>query len=115
MPTGLKYDSMTLMKTLSRSHWILRKHALLIAGLFLTVYFSYHIVYGARSFTQLRALEAEVALRDQELFEVRSDREMQESKVRMMRPGSLSRDLLEERARVVLGYKRADEFLLLGN
>lgn len=106
---------MTLMKTLSRSHWIIRKHALLAAGLFLTVYFSYHIAYGARSYTQLRSLTAEVGAREQELFEVRSDREMLESRVRMMRPGSLSRDLLEERARVILGYKRSDEFLLLGN
>lgn len=106
---------MTLMKTLSRTHWIIRKNALLAAGLILTVYFSYHIAYGARSYTQLQALRADVDVREQELFEVRSDRELQESKVRMMRPGSLSRDLLEERARVVLGYKRTDEFLLLRN
>lgn len=103
------------MKTLSRTHWIVRKHALLAAGIFLTVYFSYHVAYGVRSYTQLQTLQAEVVSREQKLFEVRSDREMLESRVRMMRPGSLSRDLLEERARTILGYKSADEFLLLGN
>ncbi|MCB1592568.1 MAG: septum formation initiator family protein [Alphaproteobacteria bacterium] len=81
----------------------------------MTVYFSYHVAYGVRSYTQLQTLQAEVVSREQKLFEVRSDREMLESRVRMMRPGSLSRDLLEERARTILGYKSADEFLLLGN
>lgn len=103
------------MKTLSRHRQLLKKNALLLAGLCLTVYFTYHIFYGARSYTQLRTLETEIVQREQELFEVRSDREMLESKVRMMRPGSLSRDLLEERARIVLGYKYADEYQLLRN
>ena len=103
------------MKTLSRTHWIVRKHALLAAGIFLTVYFSYHVAYGVRSYTQLQTLQAEVVSREQKLFEVRSDREMLESRVRMMRPGSLSRDLLEERARIVLVYKYADEYQLLRN
>ncbi len=103
------------MKTLSRHRQLLKKNTLLIVGMFLTVYFTYHIFYGARGYTQLQALQSEIAQREQELFEVRSDREMLESKVRMMRPGSLSRDLLEERARVVLGYKYADEYQLLRN
>lgn len=38
-----------------------------------------------------------------------------EKKVVMMRPGSIDRDLLEERARHVLGFRHADELILLQN
>ena len=38
-----------------------------------------------------------------------------EDKVQMMRPATLSADMLEEQARAILGYKHKDEFVVLDN
>ncbi len=38
-----------------------------------------------------------------------------EGRVIMMRPGSINKDLLEERVRLVLGYKHKDELTILSN
>ena len=41
------------------------------------------------------------------------EREKLENKVVMMRPGSINKDLLEERIRSVLGYSYENEIILL--
>lgn len=38
-----------------------------------------------------------------------------EDKVKMMRPGSVNKDLLEEQARLTLGYTHADELVVVRN
>lgn len=40
-------------------------------------------------------------------------RQSLENKVAMLRPGSIDPDLLEERARAVLGYQHIDEYVLI--
>ena len=44
---------------------------------------------------------------------VTAERQKLETKVVMMRPGSINKDLLEERIRSVLGYRYEDEIILL--
>lgn len=49
-----------------------------------------------------------------EQFEVLSkERAFLENKVAMLRPGSIDPDLLEERARVMLGYHHPDELVVI--
>ena len=86
-----------------------------IIGVMLCLYFSYHTVFGHRSILALHGLEKQievaVAKRDIES----EKRQSLEYKVVSMRPDSINPDLLEERARSVLGYKRVDEVLVLSN
>ena len=38
-----------------------------------------------------------------------------EEKVKMMRPGSINKDLLEEQVRLTLGYTHENEFVIVSN
>lgn len=55
------------------------------------------------------SLGADNAALKLEADSLRHRRETLEDKVAMMRPDSINKDLLEERARIVLGFRRADE------
>ncbi len=79
----------------------------------MTLYFSYHIFYGARSYGYLQTLDREIAMKEQELKTVRRDRELLEVKVRLMRPGMIGKDMLEEVAQSVLGYHHRQDIVIL--
>ena len=93
----------------------MKGHFLLLAGLALSLYFSYHTIYGERSYGHLQALNSVAAQKAQDLSMIVEERAALERDVKMLRPETLSLDLLEERARSVLGYKRADEYLVFRN
>jgi cell division protein FtsB len=59
------------------------------------------------------SLNQSVATLEQKTADLKEKREELETRVSMMRPGSVNRDLLEERARVVLGFRREGEKDLL--
>lgn len=84
-------------------------------GVLLCVYFSYHAMAGQRSLFRLLSLEAAIAKNVAKNELVTLERQLLESKVHAMRPGSVQKDLLEERVRETLGYKRVDEVMVLGN
>lgn len=92
---------------------IIRKNLVAIVGLFLCVYFAYHIMGGQRSYMRLYGLEKQISSTAQEYNTLSQIRAEMEQKVVMMRPGSIDRDLLEERVRAVLGYRSADERVLI--
>lgn len=87
----------------------------MFAGMGVSLYFSYHIFYGARSFSNLSRLDSVVVSKENALETVRGEREVLESRVQKMRPGSLSLDMLEEQVRLVLAYKKPDEVFIVGN
>lgn len=91
-----------------------KQNILVFAGVFLSVYFSYHMIYGARSFSNLAQLEQVVLSKEEALAAIAADREKMESRVKLMRPDSLSLDMLEEQARLTLSYKKADEMFVVG-
>jgi cell division protein FtsB len=103
------------MKRLIEKRFILRRNIMAVIGLCLSFYFSYHLVAGQRGYLRLMTLEHKVAEASAEYDAVKAEREDVETKVVMMRPGSVDRDLLEERVRYVLGYRYADEYDLLQN
>ena len=96
-------------------HEFFKGHLVTIIGVMLCLYFSYHSIFGHRSILALHMLESQieksVSIRDN----IEYKRQILEHKVASMRPDSLNPDLLEERARSVLGYKRSDEVLVLSN
>jgi cell division protein FtsB len=100
------------MKRLIEQRYIVRQNFIAIIGICLSVYFCYHLVAGERGYLRFMSLERQIAAAEQTYDTLTAQRSAIEEKVVMMRPGSINRDLLEERARVVLGYRYTDEKIL---
>ena len=101
------------MKRLLEQRYLVRKNLVTLIGMGLFMYFSYHLVQGERSYIRYLSLNQNVATLEQDAENLHKERQGLETKVAMMRPGSINRDLLEERARVVLGFRREGEKDLL--
>lgn len=101
------------MKRLIEQRYVVRQNILTIIGLGLCVYFTWHIVAGERSSFRLMSLERQIERTTAAYEQERLKREQLEAKVVKLRPGSIDPDLLEERARAVLGYARPDEQIVI--
>jgi cell division protein FtsB len=97
------------MKRLLEQRYLVRKNLVTLIGMGLFMYFSYHLVQGERSYIRYISLNQSIAELTQKSSEMQKERHDLENRVAMMRPGSINRDLLEERARVVLGFRREGE------
>ena len=97
------------MKRLLEQRYLVRKNFVTLMGMGLFLYFSYHLVQGERSYMRYISLTQSVQTLEQDTAHLQDQRKELEAKVSMMRPGSINRDLLEERARVVLGFRREGE------
>ena len=73
----------------------------------------YHSFQGNRSYPTLVSLDKSIEAVQADLEITTAQRQKLERQVVMMRPGSVNSDLLEERVRVVLGYKSPNEFVIL--
>ncbi len=91
----------------------LKVHARQIAGpvigISMVVYFAYHAVQGDRGLIALGKMRQNVNALQAEVLDVREQRMALERKVKALRLDSLDLDVLEEQARIVLGYGYADE------
>jgi cell division protein FtsB len=103
------------MNKLLQHRSLIRENFALLVGLCLCFYFSYHAFQGERSFIRLISLNSAITIATQEQETASAERAILEKKVHAMRPGSISRDLLEERVREVLGYRHADEIQVKSN
>lgn len=103
------------MKSLIAKRHLIRQNMIAIIGLCLSLYFGYHLMAGERSYWQLSELQSQVGSVEQDLAVLSEQKANIQEKVVMMRPGSINRDLLEERVRSVLGYRSADETVILRN
>lgn len=101
------------MKRLIDRRYLVRQNIILVIGVCLSVYFAYHLVAGERSLLRLMSLDRQVAAQTKEMAGLTARRAELESRVIMMRPGSIDRDLLEERARDMLGYTAENERILI--
>ncbi len=75
-------------------------------------YFGYHAVEGQRGLLAWGKLTKQVAEAEAELDVLRRERLVLERRVSLLSPDGLDLDLLEERARHVLGYARPDEVII---
>jgi cell division protein FtsB len=101
------------MKRLIEQRYVVRQNILTIIGLCLCVYFTYHVVMGERSKFRYGSLENAITRTTSEYEHTRAKREQLEARVIKLRPGSIDPDLLEERARIVLGFARDDEHVVI--
>ena len=81
-------------------------------GVCVVGYFAYHVIHGDRGVIAWRALEQQVATARTELARVRSDRQALEHRVRLLHPGSLERDMLDEWSRRILNYAHPNEIVI---
>jgi cell division protein FtsB len=103
------------MNTLYAYNSFLRGNLLSLIGLCLCAYFSYHAIAGERGLIRLYFMERQIVALEGKDSVLEQERDRWQKKVVMLRPGSIDRDLLEEQARSVLGYRRADEYTVFGH
>lgn len=76
-------------------------------GLFL--YFGFHLMHGDMGYFAARGLDQKLAETQINYDRLLAQRTALEARVKLLRPGSLSLDMLDERARTVLGLARPEE------
>lgn len=85
---------------------------LLSFGLF--VYFGYHLMHGDMGYFALRGVDQKLAETQDKYDHLLAQRIALENRVKLLRPASLSLDMLDEQARVVLGFAKPEERQILG-
>lgn len=84
-----------------------------VLGVCAVGYFAFHVVHGDRGLIAWWDIKQRVVAARQTLAVARAERETLERWVRLMNPGSLDADMLEERARLTLNYGHADDIIIL--
>lgn len=97
------------MRQLLEHNDLVRKNILTLVGLGLCFYFSYHLLQGERSYFRLLSLQQNVTDMKKQNESLKLEHEALETRVSMLRSGSIDKDLLEERARIVLGFRNQGE------
>jgi len=101
---------MTATRELSRR---LRHCVLPLLCVATIAYIGYHAVQGDRGLAAWRQLSQRIDWVEAELHAARMARERLEHRVSLLRPDGLDRDMLDERARLVLGLAHPDEIIYL--
>ena len=83
-----------------------------LMGAAMMAYFGYHAVQGDRGLIAWWNLRFEIVKTDEELARVTAEKQAMENRVALLRPQNLDRDMLEERARMMLGVVRADDLVI---
>ena len=84
-----------------------------ILGALVVGYFSYHMVQGEYGVLAYLHLKAKVERAEIVQAELQQQRDTLEHRVTLLHPDSLDRDMLEERARVMLNYARPDDVIIM--
>ncbi len=79
---------------------------------FLIFYFGFHALTGNRGILQSRQREATREEKQAELKRLQAERADLEARARFLRDDSLSADLLEERAHVLLGFADPRDYVI---
>ena len=81
----------------------------------LIAYFGYHALTGDRGLLTSEQRNKMLVQRQAELRQVRAERMDLEARARLLRDSSLSADLLEERARSLLGFADPSDYVIRTN
>jgi cell division protein FtsB len=100
------------MSTRQRKQSKLKPLLVPVCCLFVLGYFAYHAVEGDYGLFALGKLQERVAVLEIELDAVRTDRKQMESHVALMRPESVDRDMVDERAREALNMADAKDIVI---
>lgn len=83
-----------------------------LIALLLMIYFGYHIVQGERGLFSWMRLRQKISESEEHLAQIQSEKETLERRVHLLRPDSVDRDMLEERARKVLNWGHPGEVVI---
>lgn len=84
-----------------------------VIGMTVVVYFAYHAVQGDRGLISLGKLRHDVTVLQAQVLDTRAERMAYDQKVVALRSDNIDPDLLEERARIMLGYGYENEILVV--
>lgn len=105
------------MPILDHLRRLLRQTAVRAIGPFvwagIVCYFAYYAVYGERGLMAMRQLETEVAQAQGQLDDIHKERVRLENRSALLRPDNLDRDMLDERARLMLNYSHPDDVVIM--
>ena len=77
------------------------------------IYFTFHLLHGDRGYFALKGINARIEQAQADYDLIHDQRMKLENRVKLLRPGSLDLDMLDERARAVLGYTKPDEKIII--
>ena len=112
VPTPVQCASGGRCRHVSVSSRRLRPLLLPVCCLLVLGYFAYHAVEGDYGLFALGKLQDRVASLEAELATARAEREQMERHVALMRPESLDRDMIDERAREALNMADAKDIVI---
>ncbi len=84
-----------------------------VLGICAVAYFAYHAIHGDRGLIAWRHLNQRVEAARGVLAEAVLRRNALQHRVKLLSPGSLDPDMLEERARLMLNYGFPDDTVIL--
>ena len=84
-----------------------------VIGIAVIGYFVYHSIEGERGLSAYLRMNERLGEARTELSDLQREREALDRRVSLMRPEHLDPDLLDERARLILGYGRPDEVVIM--
>ena len=90
-----------------------RHVAVPMLGIVMLAYFAYHTVHGDRGVLALLKTQERVADAQHRYSKLKLEKELWERRVKLLHPESLDPDMLDERVRLMLGYARADDLVVL--
>jgi len=83
-----------------------------VAAIAIVGYFAFYAIQGDRGYYALIHLKDQVASANQKLAMVQEERVRLERRSLLLRSDNLDTDMLDERARVMLSYTRANEVVV---
>ena len=86
-----------------------------IIGVCLIVYFLYHAVQGDRGLIAFWQLSKQVTQAENTYSMLNQKRAELQNRVTLLNPYSLNSDMIDERARLMLGYTKPDEVVIFFN
>jgi len=86
-----------------------------VLGVCIVGYFVYHVIHGDRGLIAWLQLSQKLKAARLEVSVTEVERQNLEHRVSLLHPGSLDRDMLDERARVMLNYGHVEDIVILEN
>ena len=86
-----------------------------IIGVCLIVYFLYHAIQGDRGLIAFWQLSKQVTQAENTQSMLTQKRTELQTRVSLLNPNSLNSDMIDERARFILGYTKSDEIVIFLN
>ena len=84
-----------------------------LIALLMMVYFGYHIIQGERGLFSWMRLRQKIYESEEQLSHIQTVKETLERRVNHLRPDSLDKDMLEQRAYELLNLGHPDDMVIL--